>query len=146
MKGGKVLYSCAHTLYATVVNLNDISLELFNCNIVNNFIYCGFLQQCKKYYLDILQNNNIYDASDALLFFCKQLKTNNDLLKFKTNKLDHELTTGVIFCLINLLFNENINGDDEMNYMIDISKIIYSDDYNFYKSIYLKLSKKNHVI
>lgn len=129
-----------------IEKLNDISLELFNGNIVNNFNYCGFLQQCKKYYLDILQNNNIYDASDALLFFCKQLKTNNDLLKFKTNKLDHELTTGVIFCLINLLFNENINGDDEMNYMIDISKIIYSDDYNFYKSIYLKLSKKNHVI
>ncbi len=135
---------------AFIEKLNDISLEPFNYNSDNNFNYYAYLQQCKKYYLDILHKNNIYDPSYAILFLCKQLKTKNELLKFKTNKLDYELTSGVIFCLVNLLFNENISNkkisnekisNENITYMIDIGKMIYSDDYDFYKSIYLKLSK-----
>ena len=125
-----------------IENIKDIKFIEFSPDIIN-IDFCNYLYDCKKYYDDIFKIYNILEPVDAFLFLCDKIKVNDIDLNFKTNDLKYELNHGVIFCLIKLLFNENITKEQSYSSMFDIGYVIYGNEYEFYKNLYIKLD--NHI-
>ena len=129
-----------------IENVKDIKLKVYNPDIIQ-IDYCQYLNDCKQYYYNLFKSNNISNPVDGFLFLCNGIKTGNDKLAFRSNDLNYELNNGILFCLIKLLFNENNinNSNNNMHSsMFDLGYIIYGNDYDFYKYLYIELNKRFH--
>jgi hypothetical protein len=132
--------------YEKIILIDDehkLSLKKYNNIVANEINYCNIIEQCKKYYLDIIYKNNINTLKEFYLFLCNNIVNGNiELLKFKSTDLLNELTNGIIFDIIDLIHHDNNNTNyTKTSYMIDLGELIVNNNkYLFYKKLYSSLT------
>jgi len=134
-----------HNSIIKINKIDNINLQEYHIKSVSKYDYCNFLFNLKKTIIDYVNHHKIkFDIINIFLYLLYIFENDKKKLKFfefisKIFNTDKIIDNDIIFDIIKLIFDENINKVSN-NFGIDIKSISFNNyDHLFFKNLYIKL-------